>query len=109
MLKNSNGFSMVETLVSFSIVITVLGTLIPNIVLLHSERKDLELKREALALLHDNVQEHLYDDVALMNKSIDLLGTRFEINWTEEGSLMKGCILWKGETRNYQECLYAIQ
>lgn len=104
MLSNNKGFMLVEVLISFSLLMTIIITIIPLTVLIEKERKVLNERRYHASLLHDELQQYI-GSTSATSKSINGM----TITFTKEGNLIRGCILWENVKKNTDEiCLYGI-
>jgi competence protein ComGE len=109
MLRNCKGFSMMETLASFSLLLTVLIFLSSSFILITSERKDLEKKREGIVILHQVLNEYLYDGNEPINRTILSNNTTYTLYWRQHINDIQGvCIQWRGETRDQtiSKCIF---
>lgn len=109
MLKNCRGFSLIEVLSGFSLLIILVSIFIPQMLSVYHERQHLEHRRFAQAYLNDHMQIFLYENGELLsgNESIDGQTYTF-FNTTLENHLSKFCIQWieKGGGRAYEKCTY---
>src|SRR5699024_12787476 len=56
-LRKNNGFSLIENLVAMSIIMMLVGTILPVYQLIHKEEKNLEEKLLVQSRLHDILRE----------------------------------------------------
>lgn len=108
MLKNYNGFSMLEILCSFSIILTSITVIIPIIMKTYEERAVIDYKREALLLSHNEKESYLYDSsYQAETKTVKISSRTYQISIQGEGELTKICVQWevpwdkKGKICNY--------
>lgn len=108
MLKNYNGFSMLEILCSFAIILTSITVIIPIIMKTYEERAVIDYKREALLLSHNEKESYLYDGgYQAETKTVKISSRTYQISIQGEGELIKICVQWevpwdkKGKICNY--------
>ncbi|GGK03240.1 hypothetical protein GCM10007063_26810 [Lentibacillus kapialis] len=111
-MKNSNGFSLIESLVAASLLMMVITTVIPLTSLLLHERETLQQKQNISGELHHQLQTFLREEQTNLPhrllKTID--GTEAEFRFIAESNLVKGCATWKNANeRESQFCLYGYQ
>ncbi|WP_174613796.1 competence type IV pilus minor pilin ComGE [Virgibacillus ihumii] len=108
-MRNNKGFSLIETLVALSILVTVITTFIPikSTIMLH--RDILHQKQEVLNSLHEELQIMLMngDTIPIAAYTINVGRTPVSIGFTVENSLLKGCAEWKNaKNKQQRSCLY---
>lgn len=112
MLQNNKGFSLIETLVALSILVTVISTFIPIKSIIMVERDVLHQKQQVINSLHEELQTILVhsDTIPIASYTIHVDKTPVTIRFTEEKSLLKGCAEWKNaKNKQEQSCLYGYQ
>ena len=103
-LSNNKGFILIEMLIGFSIIVSVITTIIPMSVLIEKERKVLSDRRFYASLLHDELQHYLWHH-STSSQLIDGI----TINFTQEGHFVRGCIVWENVKQTTDEiCLYGL-
>lgn len=104
MLLNNKGFILVEVLIGFSLLVTVVTTIVPLTVLIDQERKVLSERRTYASVLHDELQHYIWKTSSAL-ENID----GFTIDFNEEGNLIRGCISWENVKQQIDEiCLYGL-
>lgn len=110
-LKNSNGFSVIEAFVSLGILVLVATSFLPLASFVSYEKEALSHKRQIVLLLHDELQSVLMkNDFPTTRKVfLDSVVTTFEFTNTES-RLIKGCATWTNiRNRNEEICIYGKQ
>ena len=107
MLKNCNGFSLIEVFIAFNLFLWLLLFIVPQVVIVKRERNELEKERMAYNILHDQIQRYIYDRT--QEEEIIRQGTSYKIFWeTNRNHLAKGCIEWQEKNDHFKKrCLYA--
>lgn len=109
---NHKGFTLIETLVSLSIVMVILTTFLPINTLLLQHQKDLSNKRIISSLLHDELQKVIYTKRKIPSKPKrkELEGIEVTIEFMAENKLIKGCARWDN-IKNEREkvCLFGYK
>lgn len=105
------GFILIDSFFSFSIVILLVISLTPIISLIQKERYTLSEKMKVASLLHDELQEVIFDkDSSLPLKGTILLeGKNIYIQFLkDEHPFIKGCAKWTNKANREDEiCFYA--
>lgn len=99
---NSKGFTLAETVFSFSLFLLVTLTVLPILIQVRIEQKDLSTKRQAISTLHD--------DVISWDQPLDVLPLTYThpdhpslvFKFTIKNHLIKGCTT----TFNKEVCFY---
>ncbi|HHY73032.1 MAG TPA: type II secretion system protein [Bacillus bacterium] len=108
MLKNGDGFSVIEVLGSFAIFLILITMIIPILLKTYEEKTVINYKREALLVLHNEKESFLYDGYPLHNKVITAASRSYQLTILMEGNLTKLCIEWKTPWgRKGEVCDYA--
>lgn len=110
MLRNCKGFSLIETLVAFSIWFLLLGTILPQMIQVIQERKSTYLLNTANELLYEELQSFVYEEENKISKAIQKNNESFFILWEEVDNqrLAKACISWTDKlNRGVERCGYA--
>ncbi|GAA0602519.1 hypothetical protein GCM10009001_19340 [Virgibacillus siamensis] len=111
-MQNTKGFSLIETLVALSILVTVITTFIPIKTTIMLHRDILHQKQEILNSLHEELQFSLQNNVSdpIKPYTVHVDNTPVAIHFTVEESLLKGCAEWKNvKNKQQQSCLYGYQ
>ncbi|MFC3882899.1 competence type IV pilus minor pilin ComGE [Bacillus songklensis] len=96
MLKSCRGYTLLEMLVAFSILFLLLAHILPLYIQIKQERKDIDIDKAAVKLLHEKVLEYKYDGASPSPSRRLLNGIVYEVSWqVEEQSLFKVCIYWE--------------
>src|SRR5690625_3155932 len=100
LIKNCDGFTLVEVLFAFTFFIFICATILPIVTHLYKERVTLNEKRNVLYTLEEEVQSYA---VGLrMTSSENVVYTSVNENVT------KLCLKWLGTNgREYEHCLLA--
>lgn len=102
---NHKGFTLFEVLISFSLLMTMVVTLIPLLIMVDSERKVLSERRFYASQLHDELQ------IALMQPTPppDILTEEWIITFQMEVDYLKGCVQWENFKKDPDEiCFYGL-
>lgn len=94
MLRNCKGFSLAETLTALSIWSFLMVMIIPQMMLLVQERKNIEQINIAYKMIHEKTQQVVFNNVEKENELIQMNGINYELNWRGESNYSKGCITW---------------
>lgn len=108
-MRNSNGFSLIETLVALSILVTVISIFIPIQSKIMIERDVLNQNQVVSNVLHEELQKTLWSNQLIPEDSyiINVDGSPITINFTLDKSLLKGCAKWENAKKMQQQsCLY---
>jgi len=100
----------VEVLIASSIFLSIIITLIPIAAIVKQEQNMLKIKREAVLMLHDELQDFLWKDTSLpATIERDVKNTQVIFHFEKEGKYVKGCTdieARKGKQETI--CLYGI-
>ncbi|MBN8236617.1 prepilin-type N-terminal cleavage/methylation domain-containing protein [Halobacillus kuroshimensis] len=107
-MRNSNGFTLLETVTAFSVLLVLLLTLFPALISLENGRAALSWEREAVSLLYDEYHLHLKENRPYPYTKVYQIHNPVTLIFTEEGG-GKGCAYWK-DTKNRENefCLYDV-
>ncbi|WP_158701708.1 prepilin-type N-terminal cleavage/methylation domain-containing protein [Lentibacillus sp. Marseille-P4043] len=111
-MRNDNGFSLIEVLVAFSIVLIITTTIIPLTSLLNNEEAVLSERRKVTNHLHDELQLYLWKDnkkiPASYSKTLESNTVTYQFSVEKE--LIKGCVKWQNvKKRKEKVCLYGYR
>jgi competence protein ComGE len=82
MYKNSNGFSLVESLVALSAVLIITGFLLPGMLHYTSQLVELEREVQALNYLSEELENVIINNEKI-NRTIEHEGVVYELYWKE--------------------------
>ncbi len=99
-LRKSQGISLLETLVSLSILFFIISLVLPQLYLLSIERENLKLENFAMKTLNEQLFEHSIEKNAGSNEVSMLLGIPFNIEVINtknelDQQIYEGCIRWE--------------
>lgn len=111
MLSKNNGFSVVEVLVSASVILMLMTTIIPVTSLLEKERTVLGDRRIFVNRLHDELQPFLWSDLSFPATYLILINqTDVTFNFTRKENYVKGCATWENARKKRETfCLYGYK
>lgn len=111
MLLNNKGFTLVEVLIAFSLIIFIAMTFIPVTTLIEKESRSLSNMRVFSNILHDELQEYIWlkKELPIEAYTRKVNGKKIILNFLYEEELIKGCVSWENN-KNKKEihCLYGI-
>lgn len=109
-MLNYNGFTLIEVIISASIIFLLILVIIPLTSLLHQERKVLSDRRTASYQLHDELQTYLWTSAELpQSYSLTVHFVDYNFHFTNEEDLLKGCVTWENVRQTEETlCLYGI-
>src|SRR5690625_2586591 len=110
-LKKSNGFIWIETLVSLSIVMLLATTIIPIYTTLQQEKRILHDRSLISLYLYDELQREIleehHDEIRM--EQVNISDRIVTIQFTLENEYIKGCVSWENvKERTENLCLYGI-
>jgi len=110
-LKKNNGFSLIEVLVAFSMVIMLVFTILPIITLIRQEEVILSDRRHISNRLHDELQPILWNaDPLNYTYTQSIRSYSVEFIFENEDQYIKGCAYWKNiKDREEKICLYGFK
>ena len=109
MLSNNKGFTLIEVLIAFSIIVLLVTTFLPIGLLIKKESIVLSERRKVSSMLHDELQHYLFEDaiessVSYFKKNIN---RQVEFRFIREAELIKGCAIWESiKEKEERFCLY---
>ncbi|WP_281975654.1 type II secretion system protein [Halobacillus litoralis] len=107
-MKKNEGFTMIETISAFSILLVITIFLLPILTFVQSSQKDLSLEREVHLLLHDEFYNYIQtsDEFPYFKSDTTILPVR--MSFQIEKGWIEGCAEWKNHHKRSKEfCLYA--
>ncbi len=95
---------MLEMLVAFSVLLLLLTHTLPLYIHVKQERKNIEMDKAAVKLLHHKILEYKYDG-ALPDSFTEKQGeVAYHIEWHKEPSaFFKACISWEDLNKRQQK------
>lgn len=104
MLKNNNGFTLTECLVSLLILTVSAQFLVPAFTHTLIEAKAIRQHQDALTLLHNDLIDWSQNDV-VPPKQVNLHSTTYSLEGSFQSNLASLCIKWKiPPDRSGKEC-----
>lgn len=112
-LKNNNGFTLVETVVAASLLFTTIIIIIPISSLITIERAVLEERYSYTTQLNIELQPFIHSKhkslPSIFEQRINNKIISFQIN-KDQDNLIKGCAFWdNARNENERMCLYGYQ
>lgn len=110
-MKKINGFSFIEVLAAFSIVMMLAFTILPIISLLIQEETILSDRRIISNRLHDELQSVIWTaDPYPSSISRTIRSRHVEFTFMKEKQFIKGCGYWINiKEREEKVCLYGVK
>lgn len=103
MCKSSNGFTLLETIMSLSLLLFTTAFLLPVLTHVMVERGNLELKSRAQQILN----EELNSGEMAAEKTVTAAGVAYDIFWQKENGMWQVCVHWRdGLERTAERCAY---
>lgn len=108
---NQKGFSMIEMLMAWSLMMLLVGTALPIQQLLQVEKQVLKNRHTVQMALHHQLTEQLTADVPEMaDTNIQIGHQDVQISYEEKVNYLEGCARWANEKKqNEKVCLYGIR
>ena len=107
---DSKGFSLIEVIAAFSILLTILITFVPIAYQLKLEENILSNRRNIQSVLHDQLQTYLFSsNTSSFPTHTNLIIDNREvyITFMNENQWIKGCANWENAKQNKENfCLY---
>ncbi|MEH7384952.1 prepilin-type N-terminal cleavage/methylation domain-containing protein [Bacillus sp. JJ1521] len=106
-LRDKRGFTMVEMLLSVSIWFMLCVTLLPQLMLIITERRNTEIFNMGNQLLSEKLQEE-YNGESILNHVVkDGVTYTFSKNLNEELQKWEVCVTWEDKlSKTYERCGY---
>lgn len=110
-MKKNNGFSFIEVLVAFSIVMMLVLTILPMISLIRQEEAILSDRRYISNRLHDDLQSVIWNTDPVPSTYSEIIRSNdVRFTFTKEQQFIKGCGYWKNiKKRAEKVCLYGVK
>lgn len=108
MLSNNKGFTLIEVLISASMILTLMAVVFPISTMLEKERIVLSDRRTFMNQLHDEFQPYLWNDLPLpMSYSTFTDQTEVTFEFMKDKDFIKGCAIWESARKKREKvCLY---
>lgn len=84
MLQKSNGFFLVEQLLSLSTLLVICLFFLPKWLSLSEQAEELQKEKQAISILFEELNSHLGNEAAFVNHLIFLNGQKYEVVWRED-------------------------
>lgn len=111
-LKKPNGFTLIETIIAVSILMSVIMTIAPIISTILTEQSILSDRRALAYALHDELQLYLWTDSKELPDTYrqNIHSKEVTFQFTKEDNYVKGCVNWENvKQKNESLCLYGLQ
>lgn len=111
-MKKYNGFSLIEVLAAFSIVMVLVLTMLPIITLLQQEEKILSDRRHISNVLHDELQSLIWDLPDKLPSPVSKTVRSHDVtfDFSRKKSFIEACGSWKNLQERHEEvCLYGME
>ncbi|CDQ17986.1 hypothetical protein SAMN05192559_102277 [Halobacillus karajensis] len=106
-MKKADGFTMFETLTSFSLLLIIIFNIIPVLTGIRLSVNDLRMERELITRLHDEFYQQILIRESLSFTEKELQNEAFMF-YELEGEWIKGCVKWRNHrNQNKEFCLHA--
>lgn len=107
LVRNKQGFTMVEMLLSVSIWFLLCVTLLPQLMLIITERRNTEIFNMGNQLLSEKLQEEYSGESALEHMVKDGVTYKFSKQFNEELNKWELCVMWEDKrSKTYERCGY---
>ena len=105
-MKNSDGFSLVEVIISLMILSMTIAVIIPALNMVFTERKTIREERVAEEMIHRIYMEFFYEGVRYREEKIIFENTEYNLKIRDEARFTYLCVSWEGvNRREYERCL----
>lgn len=92
MLRNNNGFFLLELLLSLSALLMICLFFIPLFIDIRAQSRTLEIEKKARQIMFEELQAKLVDNPVFVNYSINHNSIEYQINWTENSKSKEVCV-----------------
>ncbi|MCA1009669.1 prepilin-type N-terminal cleavage/methylation domain-containing protein [Halobacillus halophilus] len=107
-MRNSSGFTLIETITALSLLLCLIIFLLPSLSHIRLLQKDLAHERIAISYLHEELHALSYSKPTLPIVHLGYQEIPLQIQFVEKSNLVEGCITWKTHLKKIEEvCLYA--
>lgn len=111
MLRSCKGYYLTEVVASFSILLVLLGFLLPNLIFILNEKEMLYKKRIALQLLDEQFDVWRVNGQTVYDKPLFYHDYSYSLTLNpihNDSNYVKGCISWEAQKgENDEWCKYA--
>lgn len=110
-MKNNNGFSLIEVLVAFGIIIMLIVTVFPLTIQITKEQRRLSEQIIFTEILYDELQQHIRNSnlVIPLNYNKNLINHDLYFHFEQENGLIKGCVEWRNvKQKQEKSCLFGF-
>ncbi|WP_430785288.1 type II secretion system protein [Virgibacillus flavescens] len=110
-MKNNNGFSLIEVLVAFGIVIMLIVTVFPITIQITKEQRKLSEQITFTEILYGELQQHIKnsDLVIPIDYNKTMLNHDLYFHFEQENGLLKGCVNWRNvKQKQEKSCLFGF-
>ncbi|MBX0358704.1 type II secretion system protein [Halobacillus sp. Nhm2S1] len=106
-MRKSEGFTMLETLSAFILLMVITLFTLPLLTELRVAQKDLQIERQATKLIQNEFFEHRTRNGPLPYTSKHQLKHEITLVITQEEEWIRGCASWKNQRKENKEfCLH---
>ena len=88
MFQNNKGFFLLELLLSLSALLMLSMFLLPPLIHLNEQSRQLSIDNKARQLMYEELQANLINSQSMSNSTINENGVEYKISWT--GTEMSG-------------------
>ena len=108
LVRNERGFTLVEMLLSVSIWLMLCATLLPQLLIIMSERRNTEIFNVGRQLLSEELdKEYNGEDSNLDKIVLNGVTYQFSKNANDELQVLELCISWEDKlSKTYERCGY---
>ncbi|WP_181833039.1 type IV pilus modification PilV family protein [Bacillus taeanensis] len=108
-MQNCKGFSLIEVMTGFAVLILSILVFSPLLEFLYKERQTVQQHYLALAFLHDLLEKHVINaSMEIETTETTLKNTTFYITSEGNSHIHKYCVEWVGANeREYKKCIQA--
>ncbi|AIF45393.1 type II secretion system protein [Virgibacillus sp. SK37] len=107
-MKRNSGFTLLEVIISASILMTVVATMFPLLHIMTTEKMVLSDRRTIVDRLHDEIQPFLLVSKEAPYESIKNINKRtVTFTFSLDQKYIKGCVVWENvKKKKEKHCLY---
>ncbi|MEH7224578.1 type II secretion system protein [Bacillus sp. JJ1566] len=107
LLKDKRGFTMLEMLLSVSIWLMLCVTLLPQLMLIMTERRNTDIFNMGSQLLSEELQKEYNGESTLNNVEKDGVTYKFSKSFNEGLQKWELCVNWEDKlSKTYERCGY---
>ena len=111
MLRETNGYSLIEVIVASSIFLSAVAVFIPIASNLQLEQHILTERRTVAHQLHEDLQQYIWLDASAVPAEYrkELNSNTINFEFEEENNFIKGCAAWQNAKQIKESiCLYGL-